>query len=198
LGLALGAMLTAAGETRADFVTYATTGTFGSSNSSTFTSGNVSIIYNNGFGLNVNVNPTTLVTFGTFNTSGTTAASPVAISDTFTLRIIQTAPVAGTLTFSATLTGTLSINSSGAFIQFTGPLVGQLGNERYEILSADTNTPGRVNLSAPNANNGISTIAGRITAVPEPSSLALVGIGGFTMLGLGYRRHRLAIMKLQG
>jgi len=190
-GLALASMLVA-GNAHADIVTYATSGVFASSNTSTFTSGNVSIVYNAGFGIGLNVNPSTLVTFGTFNTSATalTATTPVTVTDTFTLTITQTAPTGGTGSFVGTLSGTLSVDTSNAFVRFTGPLALTIGNSVYSILSADNNTPGRVNISPRNANAGTSTIAGQITIVPEPSTMALTALGGSVLLGLGHRSRR--------
>jgi len=189
-GLALSSMLVA-GNARADIITYATSGTFGSSNTSTFTSDGVSIIYNNGSGVNLNVNPSTQVSFGTFNTSATTATTPTTISDTFTLTITQATPF-GTGAFVGTLSGTLSVDTSTAFVRFTGPLSLTIGRSVYSILSADTATPGRVNISPPRANAGISTIAGLITIVPEPSTMALTALGGSVLLGLGHRSRRRA------
>jgi len=193
LGMALGAMLMAGSGARADLVTYATTGTFGSSGTSTYSQNGVSIVYNNGFGVGVNVSPISLVSFGTFNTSLTTAPDLTPVSDTFTLKIFQTAPTSGNATFVGSLTGTLSTNASTAFVQFAAPLSQTIGAELYSILSADNNTPGRVNLSSPKANAGISTIAGQITApaaVPEPSTMALAASGALTLAGMGYRRSR--------
>jgi len=192
LSLALGAMLLAGSDTRADLVTYATTGTFGTSGTSTFNQAGVNIVYNNGFGLNVNVSPSSLVSFGTFNTSATTAATLTPVTDTFTLKIFQTAPTAGNITFLGSLTGTLSVDASGAFVRFDAPLSQLISPETYTIVSADSNVAGRVNLSSPKANGGISTIAGQITAptaVPEPSTMALAATGGLTLAGLGYRRR---------
>jgi len=188
-GLALASMLVA-GNAHADIVTYATAGVFGSSGTSTFSSGNVNIVYNNGSGINLNVNPSTQVSFGTFNTSLTTATTPTVITDTFTLTITQAAPIFGTGSFVGTLSGTLSINTSTALVQFTGPLSLTIGNSMYSIRSADNNTPGRVNISPPQANGGVSTIAGLITIVPEPSTMALTALGGTVLLGLGHRSRR--------
>jgi len=188
-GLALASMCVA-GNARADIVTYATAGVFGSSGTSTFTSGNVSIVYNNGFGLNLNVNPSTQVSFGTFNTSATTVTTPTTISDTFTLTITQASPTPGNGSFVGTLSGTLSVDTSTAFVRFTGPLSLTIGNSVYSILSADANTPGRVNISPPRANAGLSTIAGLITIVPEPSTMALTALGGSVLLGMAHRTRK--------
>jgi len=199
-GLALAAMVLAGANAQADIVTYATIGTFGGGTTpgtSTFTSGNVSIIYNNGAGVNVNVNPTTQVSFGTFSTTGTTATVAAPITSSFTLQIVQTAPVAGTGTFLGTLSGTLTIDASTAFVQFTGPLTLTIDGERYDIVSADNLTAGRVNINPRNTNNGQATIAGRITAVPEPTALALTVLGGSALVGLGYRNRRRATMDLE-
>lgn len=190
-GLALASMLVA-GNAHADIVTYATSGVFGSSNTSTFTSGGVSIVYNNGSGINLNVNPSTQVSFGTFNTTLTTAPTPTVVTDTFRLTITQAIPTFGTGLFTGTLSGTLSVDLSTAAVQFTGPLTLAIGNSIYSILSADNNTPGRVNISPPRANNGVSTIAGLITIVPEPSTMALTALGGAALLGLGHRSRRRA------
>ena len=64
------------------------------------------------------------------------------------------------MSFVGTLSGELFVSNSSAFIQFAAPLTQTLGSVFYQIVSADDNNPGRVNLSPPTLNNGLSTIAG--------------------------------------
>jgi len=188
LGLALGAMLLHGSIARADFTLgYITTGSFNGGPG----------VYNQG-PLQVTFSPfpqsvtiptgatTSLVSFGEFNTNGTTSnTAPIALNPTpFTLSIAQLVPeVGGPVTFAGTLQGTLGSDFSGAFVQFTGPLSRTIGSILYEIVSADNNTPGRVNL-APRSAGGLSTIAGRVTAVPEPASFLLIAMGCPIVIGL--------------
>jgi len=176
----------------ATMVTYTTVGTFGSSGTNTFTSGggDVTITFN---GITTQtVSAPSGISFGTFDTSATTAASPVAVSDTFTLQLFQTAPtVGGPITYVGSLTGTLSVDSSGAYILFAGPFTQTIDTVSYTLTEADSNTPGRADLVPPSVNGGVSSVEGTVAvaAVPEPASLALLGIGLPALIcGLRLRR----------
>jgi hypothetical protein len=175
---AVAAMGLSATPTRAaTMVTYTTAGTFSSSGTNTFTSagGDVTITFN---GITTQtVNAPSTFSYGTFDTGGTTATSPVAVSDTFTLLLFQTDPTpGGQIQYVGSLTGTLSVDSSTAFIQFSGPLSQSLGLINYTLTEADDGTPGRANLVSPSVG-GVSSVEGVIAVVPEPASLALLGIG---------------------
>jgi len=174
---------------RAENVTYTTVGIFSSSSTNTFSSGNVTITFN---GITTQtVNAPSTMSYGSFDTLGTTAATPQPVSDTFTLQLFQTAPtVGGPLTFVGQLTGTLAIDGGEAFIQFAGPFAQSIGNITYTLTEADNNTPGRANLVPPSVG-GISSVEGfvGVSSVPEPASLALFGIG-LPVLICGLRLRR--------
>jgi len=198
LGLALGALLLHGSVARADFnVLYITTGSFGSG-------ANPPPIYNEG-GVQITFSPfpqniiiptgqtSSSVNFGQFNTNGTAiGTAPFELTPTpFTLTITQLVPMpGGQTTFSGTLQGMLGSSSSGAFVQFTGPLSTTIGSIIYQIVSADDNIPGRVNLD-PQSAGGLSTIAGRVTAVPEPASLVLIAMGCPILIGLLRQARRM-------
>jgi len=197
-GLVLGGLLLLGAEAHAVPVTYTTTGKFAlpaDPGTNIFTAPGVTITYNapTGGAQTVDANPTTNASFGFFSTVGTTATSPVPISTPFTLQIFQIAvggvPTPGSLNFVGQISGTLSINSSGAQLQFSGPLAQSLGLTIYQIANAADQVPGRILIAPPNSNNGVTAIEGRITFIPEPSAMVLVGMGAVAPLAMMLRRR---------
>ena len=74
---------------------------------------------------------------------------------------------------------------------FSTPLSQTLDGFIFTIVNADQTMPGRVNLNAPTTNGGVSTIDAIVTsAVPEPSSVVLLGLAVPALAGLAYRRAR--------
>jgi hypothetical protein len=183
---ALGSALPA----RADIVTYSTVGTFTGGDAAGTSvyldaANGIRIEFLGIVSQTVNASPITTASFGDFNSTGTTATSLVPVSSDFTLDIVQTAPTpGGAITFLGALTGTLSIDASGAFVQFTSPLSQAIANILYTITEADNSTPGRANIVQPSVNGGLSSVEGSIavTSVPEPSTLMLAGLASPALL----------------
>lgn len=200
-GLALAGLLLSGAGARAAQVVYTTTGKFAlpaNPGTNIFTAPNVTIRYNapTGGAQSVDANPTTNASFGFFDTTGTTATSPVAISTPFTLTIQQLlvdgSPAVGSLDFVGQITGTLEIDSSGAVLQFNAPLSQALPpGVTYSIVNAADAVPGKILIAPPTTNNGVTAIEGRVSVnvIPEPSALALVGLGAVAPLALVLRRR---------
>jgi hypothetical protein len=198
VALALSAVLALGSSAQADLVTFVTTGVFtGGSNTTSGTAtytdaaNGVLIRYIPSTNNTVTVPPASQVSFGTFNTTGTTATTNAPVSGTFTLNIFQTAPTAGNVSFAGSVSGTLTGTSSQAFVQFNAPLSRVIGTETYTIVSADGGTAGRVNFAPPSTNAGVSTINGSVNSViPEPSSLVLSALLAPALLALVARTRR--------
>ena len=180
------------------FVTYTTVGTFtggdaAGTNVFLDAANGVNVVFNGIVSNSVDVPPASSASFGTFDTSGTTSPTLTGANSGFTLDIFQTTPVAGgPLTFVGSLIGQLATTNSQAYIQFNAPLSQSLGDIVYKIISADSGTPGRLDLVPPSTNSGLSSLQAQITAVPEPSSVILMGVGG--MLALAFRRRGKALL----
>lgn len=202
-------------------VTYTTFGTFDSgvfAGSNVYDDGaGVRITFEEIVSQTVNVTvPTPGVSglsFGNFNTSLTTASSLQGVASGFQIEIFQADPgptTPGSLILVGTLTGQLAATESTAYVQFTGftpanlPTLGQAGYigtlatpewfVDYYITEADNLTLGKANIVPPSVNNGISSVEGavRATLVPEPSTLALAGLGLAPAALLIVRRKRIA------
>lgn len=197
-GLALAAILLFGTSTRAETISFLTSGTFTGGetpDSSTYTDNGVVIQYNPSF-FEVEAPPESTVNFGTLNSGGTNSDLDdfEGVSSGFVLEIFQIEPEAGDLTFLAELQGQLRFDDSQAFLLFDGPLTQSLGLVIYSITEADRGIPGRVDIPAPSSDNPTTSIEGTVTFIPEPSALALVALGAPVpfVLMLRNRKHRQA------
>jgi len=195
-------MLLVGAEAHAVPVTFITSGTFDSGDlagSSTYALNVLDADPNNDIVIDFTTVPGQLadpppaanVSFGLFSTALTTSPSFVTVSSGFTLTITQLSPdpVFGQTSFSSTLSGELRVAGSTAFIQFNpGELLKTIGPVVYEIVSADDDITGRVNIPLGGASNPVS-IAGRISIVPEPSAVVLMGMGAVAPFALTLRRR---------
>lgn len=168
----------------AAMVTFVTTGIFTESGTSVLQDlpNGLDIRFNSGAAgpLNLNTGDFSNVSFGQFDTHFTSATTNQTVSSGFTLKIAQASPSIDLgLSFAGSISGTVVFDGSKLIVQFTGPLVitSSDGLVQYRILNADEETPGRISVGAPNANNGLTSVNGRITLVPEPSAFALLGLG---------------------
>jgi len=188
-------------------VTYTTTGLFTGgdapgTNQYIDAANNILITFNGVTSNSVEVPPDSNVSYGTFDTTGTTAASLQAVASGFTLTIIQSAPTPSgdpDIAFVGALDGSLAFSNSQAFVQFLPPFIQNISNgdgtqTQYRLVEADEGTPGRANINPPSVNNGDSTVEGKIVligqqnVVPEPSSILMASLAVPALLLYGRNR----------
>jgi PEP-CTERM motif len=181
-------------DAQAGSINYLVTETFTSSGTSLFTSADstTTVLYTIPPVSSANVPPANNVSLGTFTTASS-STTPVSVSDTFTLTIADLgSPTLNSITYTGTMSGTISGSTSTAFVQFNSPLTQTLDGFVFTIVSADLGIAGRLDLNAPTTNGGVSSINAIVNAAstPEPSSVVLLGLAVPALAGLVIRRAR--------
>jgi hypothetical protein len=96
-------------------------------------------------------------------------AGPGGVNQPFSLTINQTLPSVGSGVFSTVIEGRfVALNVSTLSLVWNTPSV-TIGNVTYRLDDVSINNPSN--------NNGITSLQGKVTAVPEPATMMLLGTG---------------------
>jgi hypothetical protein len=168
----------------AAIVRFYTFGVFDSTGSDTANYGNLSLVFE-GVGdiqeaapAEVLADPVTFTSFGAIAAAIPQTAPTAALSDTFSVFIVQQDPSSGTGSLTGSLSGTVSYAASTGLITFSArPLT--LGSVRYSFaLPLDP-------VVQPSTGGGVQTIEGRVEEIPEPSAffpLTLIAAAGVFLM----------------